>query len=83
MQARKESSTYGDRCATFTAWSIKVNMDRFYGDEQDNEKPYFEFEEDLDDMEMDEDAIAYIEPDLIQIMQIQLAQNEQKQMLID
>ena len=86
MQARIDSSIYGDKCAIFTAWSIKVNMDRFYGDEQDNEKPYFEFEDNLDDVEgemMEGEAIAYIQPDLVQIMQLQLAQNELKQHLVN
>lgn len=59
-------------------------MDRFYSDDE-NEKPYFESEEEEfgEDFDM-EDVVSYVQsPELIQLMQIELAHNDQKQHLLN
>ena len=58
-------------------------VDRFYNDPE-NEKPFFGNHDDDELYEMEEDTIAFIQsPDIIDIMQANIAQEELKHKLLN
>lgn len=60
-------------------------MDRFFNEDSENEKPFFgNYNDDDDDDDMEEQTIAFIQnPELIQMMQSGLSQDEFKIEMLD
>ncbi len=64
-------------------------MDRFYNEDPENEKPFFsnhdndDDNDDDDDLFIEEDTIAFIQGDMVDVMQVGIAQDELRHELLD